>query len=57
MPKLGDVQKMNNEENVWGMWDGVFWSKVGWSPYHNGWVISDAMLKRMLSHYDTKGVL
>jgi hypothetical protein len=52
-PKLGDVQKMTDEENIFGMWDGCFWSRVGWSPYHNGWIIHDDILKRMRDHYES----
>lgn len=53
MPKLGDTQKMSEEENVWGMWDGAFWSKVFWMPSSKAWLIHEDILKRMRDHYES----
>ena len=57
MPKLGDTQKMSDEENIWGMWDGCFWSKVHWLEPDDagvgGWLIPIEMVER-LGWYDER---
>ena len=49
MLKIGDVEKMSDEENAWGMWDGHSWNKVYWIPLKQAWCIPDDILKRMLA--------
>ena len=46
--KVGQVQKMNDEENIWGMWDGVFWSKVEWDTEKQAWIVGEHVRKHML---------
>lgn len=57
MPKVGDTICVNEEENLWGMWNGYFWKRIDWTADNKSWIIPKDVLAEMLRSKDREGDL
>jgi len=55
MPKIGDLQCMNDDKDLWGIWDGNFWSRVDETADGLSYIIRKEVLERMMHNLLLEG--